>query len=262
MRPLTKIHGGKGRLAKPFIVPNLPSGYEQMTYCEPFCGMASVLLKKNKSKREILLDEDFLTIYLLSICKSFPSSLYHSLCYMAYNEITFNYYKGQNPIDIYDQAIKKYVLSRMSRGGLGETFAWQERLRGGQPGSINEWKTSLDNIWLVSDRLKDVEIYCQSFEESIPLYDSVDTLFYCDPPYVKSTRSCPNIYNHEMDESAHTTLLELLCSIKGKALVSGYSSKLYHDKLKGWNRVEKIVANNSGQNAKKQLRTEVLWMNY
>ncbi len=39
------------------------------------------------------------------------------------------------------RAVAFPVRNRMSRGGLGEDFAWSERLRGGRPGDLNAWET-------------------------------------------------------------------------------------------------------------------------
>lgn len=263
IRPLVKIHGGKGRLANSFIIPQLPSGYEQMTYCESFCGMASVFLNKKSSTIEVLNDYNFDTHNLLDICKDEPQFLYDRLSKLSYNEKTFLEYKNSSDLGWnYNLGIREYVIRRMSRGGLGKTFAWSDRLRGGRLGDLNAWQTGLENIWRVSKRLKDVKLYCQSFETFIPLFDSPQTIFYCDPPYLHETRTAKKVYINEMDKSAHITLLDLLVSCKGKALVSGYRSQLYDDALRHWNRVEKQVKNNSGQNKKKQERIEVLWKNY
>ena len=53
IRPPVKTHGGKHYL-KNFIIENFPENYEELIYCEPLCGGASVLLNKNKSKQEII----------------------------------------------------------------------------------------------------------------------------------------------------------------------------------------------------------------
>lgn len=50
MRPIARWHGGKWRLA-PWILSHLPP---HKIYLEPYCGAASVLLRKPRSKVECL----------------------------------------------------------------------------------------------------------------------------------------------------------------------------------------------------------------
>jgi DNA adenine methylase len=56
-----------------------------------------------------------------------------------------------------------------------------------------------------------------------------DTVIYCDPPYVLSTRQGRFYYDHEMSDSEHGALLALLERLPCKILISGYPSKLYSD---------------------------------
>lgn len=261
IRPLVKIHGGKYRI-KNYIVSNLPQNYEQMTYCENFCGMASTLLNKKRSKREILSDANIVTIGLLDACKDRPKWLYEGFSFLTYEERTFEYVRDSHPGHFDGMIWREYVIRRMSRGGLGKDFAWSNRLRGGIPGDVNSWVTSLNNIYKVSQRLQGVETYCLDYKQSFLLWDSPDTIFYVDPPYLPSTRVTKNAYTCDFSEQDHSALLDILSSVKGKVLLSGYPSRLYDSKLISWNRVQKEVANNSGQNKKKQKRIEVLWKNY
>jgi hypothetical protein len=52
-----------------------------------------------------------------------------------------------------DIAATSIVANRMSRGGLGESFAWSDRKRGGQPGDLNAWMTILASIPAIHARL-------------------------------------------------------------------------------------------------------------
>ncbi|CAM4398492.1 hypothetical protein PAPH110629_10945 [Paenibacillus phoenicis] len=65
------------------------------------------------------------------------------------------------------------------------------------------------------ERLIGVYIENRSFEEVLARYDSADTFFYCDPPYLGLSG-----YLYKFDESDHRKLRELLGGIKGKFLLS------------------------------------------
>jgi DNA adenine methylase len=93
----------------------------------------------------------------------------------------------------------------------------------------------------------------------IRLYDSPNTLFYCDPPYVHVTRGDDSAYGYEMDDGAHRELAHALQLCKGKVAVSGYRCDLMDQLYSGWRRAdapEKLC------HSVKQIRQEALWMNY
>ena len=64
--PLLRYYGGKWRLA-PWIISHFPP---HDIYVEPFCGAASVLLRKPRSKHELLFDSSREIICLLQAVKN------------------------------------------------------------------------------------------------------------------------------------------------------------------------------------------------
>jgi DNA adenine methylase len=103
---------------------------------------------------------------------------------------------------------------------------------------------------------------CQDANQVIRTQDGPYTLYYCDPPYVPETRAAASIYEHEMSVEEHRRLLETLLAVEGKVILSGYHNPLYDEMLAGWRVVERLIDNKSGSGKTKQMRTEVLWMNY
>lgn len=70
----------------------------------------------------------------------------------------------------------------------------------------------------------------------IKTYDTVETLFYCDPPYVLETRKSGK-YKHEMSLDDHRELVALLLKVKGKVILSGYRHPVYEPlEQAGWQR--------------------------
>jgi DNA adenine methylase len=114
----------------------------------------------------------------------------------------------------------------------------------------------------ITDRLQKVEILNKDQIDVIKEFDSPQTFFYCDPPYVHATRSVKKAYDFEMNDEQHVILAETLNKIKGKVIISGYDCKLYQEYFKGWRCVCKSVKNNAGQGKVKSNRIEVLWLNY
>jgi DNA adenine methylase len=114
----------------------------------------------------------------------------------------------------------------------------------------------------VTARLKGCIIEHKDALEVIRQQDGAATLFYVDPPYLHSTRNCrtKNQYLFEFTHYQHEALLAMLGRVKGKVILSGYDSPLYHDHLAGW-RVEKKSVQAQSQKGSCQ-RIEFLWMNF
>ncbi len=81
-------------------------------------------------------------------------------------------------------------------------------------------------------------------------------LIYCDPPYLKRTRTSGRRYRFDYEDSDHIELLELLKRLPCQVMLSGYPSALYDELLGGWRTLELQVMNQGG------VRTEKLWFNF
>lgn len=263
LRPLFKCHGGKYYLCD-WIINHFPANYEDLKYVETSGGAASVLLnKKRSSKGEVYNDLNPKVANIFHCLKKYTPEFVASICNLSYSDKAFKEAgKVEFQFDSIDSAVSELVLRRMSRGGLGKHFSWSQRLRGGRPGDFNAWETFKDLLVPMSQRLHGVEIINQDQVEVIKAHDSPDTLFYCDPPYVHTTRSANKTYDYEMIDDQHRALAKALTESQGKVVVSGYDCKLYQELYKGWRVVCKSVKNNAGQGKVKSNRIEVLWLNY
>ena len=81
-------------------------------------------------------------------------------------------------------------------------------------------------------------------------------LVYSDPPYLRSTRKSDRRYRHDYEEADHEALLALLKALPCAAMVSGYPSALYDDRLGGWGSVSLQAMNRAG------VVTEKVWFNF
>jgi DNA adenine methylase len=259
--PPSKRHGGKAYLARR-IVSLMP---EHEVYIEPFCGMASVLLNKPRSRYEIISDVDEELINFLRVVQTNPHKLQGFLwAYKEYNETTFIMSKSYrfNPLTPIESAGNFMAKTRMSRGGLGKDFSWSDRLRGGQPECVNAWERAIDDLPRISERLQGVWILCQDALDVVHRFGR-NALCYLDPPYLKETRTHKDAYKHEIDADYHEKMIVELNVFPAAIMISGYKSELY-DSLLGhwWNRSEFSIANHSGQGKTKQRRTEIVYHNF
>ena len=81
-------------------------------------------------------------------------------------------------------------------------------------------------------------------------------LVYCDPPYLKETRSSSRRYRFDYEERDHLELLALLSKLPCHVILSGYCSALYEQWLTGWQSLTLQVMNQAG------VRTEKVWFNF
>jgi len=130
----------------------------------------------------------------------------------------------------------------------------------GRPHSL-DWANIPECLHAVTWRLQGVTIENRCALQIIRQQDTPDTLFYCDPPYLRASRNCSGRqYRFDFGDSHHEDLAAHLRHIKGRAVVSAYPSPLYDRLYAGWRRVTTtaLAASNVGSIH----RTEVLWMNF
>ncbi|MDQ6964710.1 MAG: DNA adenine methylase, partial [Mariprofundales bacterium] len=143
----------------------------------------------------------------------------------------------------------------------------------GMAKTASRWRSRLALLDWWHDRLTRVQIDCRDALEVIRYWDSPDTVFYVDPPYVPGTRVDKAVYKHECSDEYHVKLVDVLLEIKGQAAVSGYDHPIYrHLEDAGWERHERVTVAHAaarirgsklrGQGAAKQhaRRVEVLWV--
>ena len=106
-------------------------------------------------------------------------------------------------------------------------------------------------------RLHGVVIEQRPAIELLRHQDGPDVLHYVDPPYLPETRIAhDNMYRHEMSFDDHAELLDVLDTLEGAVVLSGYPSELYQARLAHW-RLEQRDARDS----RARTRTECLWLN-
>ena len=124
-------------------------------------------------------------------------------------------------------------------------------------------------------RLSRVQLDCRDALTVIQYWDSVNTVFYIDPPYLHDTRVVGSAakYHHECSDEHHRELVDLLLNIQGQVMLSGYPHISYDPLVEaGWQRMTKKTAchaagrtrgsglQGAGAALAKAPRTEALWI--
>jgi len=261
LRPPVKWHGGKHYLARR-IIQFFPDHH---TYVEPFGGAASVLLNKKPSPVEVYNDLDERITRLFRILRDHGDELARRLALTPYSEVEFRDATSPHDDEI-EQARRDFVRWRLSLGGRGDSFSFTlHRVRREMADVVSGYLSTIDEqLPLIIERLRRVELVSRPALEVIKKWDSPDTLIYCDPPYVADTRHSGSldVYGHEMSDKQHRELAKLLGRCKSRIVVSGYPSDLYEELYAGWDRQEFDIANHAAGTKQKKRAIECLWMNY
>jgi DNA adenine methylase len=261
-RPVLRYYGGKWKFA-PWIISFFPP---HRTYVEVFGGAGSVLLRKPRSRYEVYNDIDDEVVNLFRVLRDpeQATKLIEQINLTPLSRSEFDL--AHEIVDIpIERARRTIIRSSMGYNAISvnenNTTGFRNSLR--ESGSLGAaWVSYPNNLKNVIGRLRGVVIENLSWEKIIPIYDRTNTLFYIDPPYLPSTRSdwkgksIEGAYRYEMDQEEHVRLLEIIKTIQGMTVISGYRSTLYDEILSTWNSVEKDTKATSNCHD----RTEVLWL--
>ncbi len=243
-------------------------------YCEPFGGSAAVLINRDPSPVETYNDIDGEVVNFFRVLREQKEELLQAIGLTPFSREELRLAVKGKPENLTDleRARRFFVRARQVRTGLAQTASegrWAHcRLtsRAGMAGAVSRWLGSIEGLAEIAQRLLRVQIENAPAFEVIRRFDSPETLFYCDPPYVHESRSDTNAYAYEMSDDDHRELAELLHNVKGKVALSGYHSNLMNELYGDWQYIEaparKAHSTNTGANNSKQNRTEVLWVNY
>jgi DNA adenine methylase len=248
-RPALRYFGSKFRCANR-ILKYFP---EHAIYVEPFGGSAALLLRKQRSAYEIyndLNDEVYEFFYML---RKYPRRLIRLLSLTPHSREEFE--KSliiDDTDDAFERCRKFYVRS------------WQSYMGSGNTTNVGSWRQyryssnatlfpNADNLYNIVDRIKTVTFEHIDAMKCIQRYDTDNTLFYIDPPYIKHGDS----YITGIDSKYHDELSNILHTIKGLAIISTTENDVYIDMYKDWTCASIKVMNTNAKS-----NTELLYMNF
>jgi DNA adenine methylase len=249
-----------------WLLPLLPSCHH---YCEPFSGSAAVLLNREPAAVETYNDIDGEVVIFFRVLRDQTDELIKAISLTPFSREEFYQaiYDNDEEISNVERARRFYIRARQTRTGLAQTASlgrWancKDTSRSGMSGVVSRWLGGVEALDTIAERLLRVQIENRPATDVIKLYDSPDTLFYCDPPYLHATRGDDNAYGFEMDDLQHRELAAVLNECSGKVALSGYVHPLM-DKLYKSDRWYKVVGAERTIHSTKGTRQEVIWTNY
>ena len=245
------------------LLPQLPH------YCEPFAGSAAVLLNRLPTLVETYNDLDGEVVNFFRVLRNDSDELIRLIALTPFSrEEYFNaIYGNMDDVSEVERARKFYIRARQTRTGLAQKASlgrWancKNTSRAGMSGVVSRWLGGVEALDNIAERLLRVQIENRPATHVITLYDDVETLFYCDPPYLHETRGDSNAYAYEMDEEQYNEFADLVTDVKGFVAVSGYDHPIMNKLFKNKYWVKSFEAKKPIHSTK-DIRQEVLWTNY
>ena len=248
-----------------WLLPLLPKCHH---YCESFAGSGAILLNREPSMVETYNDLDGEVVNFFNVLRNSKEELVEAIGLTPFSREEFAQACELDPkLTSFERARRFYIRARQVRTGLAQTASigrWancKNTSRRGMSGVISRWLGGVTALPEIAERLLRVQIENRSAIEVIKLYDSPKTLFYCDPPYIHSTRGDSRSYSNEMSDIEHEELAKVLNSVEGLVAISNYDCDLMKNLYpeKKWFKTagpEKMI------HSTKDIRIENLWTNY
>lgn len=249
-----------------WLLPLLPACHH---YCEPFAGSGAVLLNRALSPVETYNDVDGEVVNFFRVLRNQHQELIRVLALTPFSREEYYraIYGSVKGIDDVERARRFYIKARQTRTWLAQTASlgrWancKNTSRAGMSGVVSRWLGGVDALDEIARRLIRVQIENRPAVDVIRLYDSPNTLFYCDPPYLHATRGDAKAYGFEMDEKQHREYSQVANECKGMVAVSGYDHPLMDDLFSPRHWFKTMVSKKTIHSTKGS-RQEMLWTNY
>lgn len=262
-RPALRYHGGKFRLA-PWVMSFFPP---HLCYVEPFGGAAGVLLQKPRAYAEVYndLDGDVVNFFRVLRDPIDRAALIDACIFTPYAREEFDL--AWTPAgDSIERARRLCIRAQMGFGSAGATkgvTGFRVDTKRAYGTAQHDWAQYPAVIEAAGQRMRGVLIENRPGTDLMLQHDGPQTLHFVDPPYVFETRDrraqTNGCYRHEMDDADHGKLLEVLKSLQGMVVLSGYYTEMYDQQLIGWARYQTESRISAGRGTR--LRTECVWLN-
>ena len=257
-----KIFGGKNRMdLQNWILPILEAVPHQR-YVEVFGGSGGLLIAKRHVREEIYNDLDSALYDFFDVIskEDLFAQFYRRVSVLPYSLKLFNeclktWQSEENKVE---RVSKWFVMVRNLFGAIFvNNNSWSRSFR-----SAAAWLSIIKGLPEIHSRFQSVVLENLDWRDILEKYDSLETLFYLDPPYVHSTRRSGR-YNFEMIDADHAELIERLLCLKGYVVLSGFENEIYKPlESNGWQVLKKEVVSNFlvGKSDEEDKRIEVLWI--
>ena len=224
MKTPISYYGGKQTMLK-YIRPLIPP---HNLYCEPFAGGAPVFFDKDPVRINVIndLNSELINFYKVvvshmnklkkEISQTLHSRKQHSHALYIYNNPTF--------FNEIQRAWAVWVLSKESFSSILNAAFSVSKTQSKKPLKVQNAKLIFENN--LQSLLEQATIECDDAFKIINRYDTPDSLFFLDPPYVGCNMGH---YANMFNEQSLNQLLVLCSELKGKFILTMYPNQLIEE---------------------------------
>jgi DNA adenine methylase len=203
-------------------------------------GYLSMTVPRDKFKLIVYNDIDELLVNLFLVIKDRYEELQKRLALLPFSRSIFKRFiedlrSGRiHSLDPVEKAVETFYILQASMWGIGLSgkagFAVAR-----EKSMVAEYNRKISSLPEIAKRLRDVVIENKDFREVIRLYDTPETLFYCDPPFLDvGEKERDTYYRYTFTEADMRDLLNILSSIKGKFILKLPEDNFKYDFIKSW----------------------------
>ena len=194
---------------------------KHMVYVEPFAGSCAVLFKKPypavtniEHYREVINDTDKDLINFFTVLRDNGEALCEKLALTLYSEEERRRAKVIEGNDL--ERARRYYVQVMTSFGNKPHAGWKRGCK--KENFAMTWYNKVNALPQYIDRMRHVAIACDDALKVMDQFDSPQTLFYLDPPYINTDQQHYKGYTREHYEQ----LLDKMHHVQGACLLSNY----------------------------------------
>jgi len=225
---------------------------DHKTYVEPFCGSASVFFSKEPSEKEVLADINSDWTFILKFVRDMKPTQRDALK-------GYNWTPAKSRVKEFIKDIHKGNYDNDTRRFYKTIYAYKHSfnsmLEGGYSSAAAPVNKSRIDYWYDTNkpRLEGVKVITKPAKKVIKEYDSDDTFFYLDPPYIGG--EWHGDYGKGEDTFDLDKFISQLKKVDGKFICS-YSSDM-KDKFKSFKtksiKVQQVSTKDRGKSTRKEI---------
>lgn len=176
VKPLLAWPGSKRRMLKQ-LLPLVPAGAR--CYCEVFAGSAALLLAKERHPVEVVNDLNGDLVALMRNAHFHLPALMEEMHWFIASRKDLHDFRAQPGLTEIQRAARFLLRHKASFSGAGRSFAISKtQNKGFDRDAVGE------SLEAVRRRLNKVMVENLPYERCLQNYDSPETFFFMDPPYV------------------------------------------------------------------------------
>lgn len=236
------------------------------TYVEPFAGGATIFWNKRPSEVEVLNDLNGEVANFYQMLKSNPERLSRMIDATPHSRSAYEaaraVYKHPDFFGPLRRAWAFWILCEQSFASK-TAHGWGCGIETSAASEYESQKSKfVARASAYAERLSNTQIEKIDALRCILKYDTPNTFFYIDPPYVGT--NCGD-YSHYR-ASNYEALIQLISKMRGLFLLSSFENEaaLEAAEKHGWKvkKVERSLSAGTGRSVKRKRSTEILVFNY